>query len=63
MKSVRFIAVENDIYKINTDDLVLPDTVMNEEELEDIAIAMESETDFKKSDVVFDEIINSLKKK
>ena len=63
MKSVKFIAVENDIYKISTADLALPGRAMNEEELENIAIVMENETDFKKSDDVFDEIINSIKKK
>ena len=63
MKSVKFIAVENDIYKISAADLATPGRVMNEEELENIAIVMENETDFKKSDAVFDEIINSIKKK
>jgi hypothetical protein len=63
MKSVKFIAVENDIYKINTNDLALPGRALNEEELENIAIVMENETDFKKSDDVFEEIINSIKKK
>ena len=63
MKSVKFIGVENDIYKINTADLALPGRAMNEEELEDFAMVMENETEFKKSDDVFDEIINSLKKK
>ena len=41
----------------------MPGRAMNEEELENIAIVMENETDFKKSDAVFDEIINSIKKK
>ena len=63
MKSVKFIAVENDIYKIIESDLAMPGRAMNEEELENIAIVMENETDFKKSDDVFDEIINSIKKK
>ena len=63
MKSVKFIAVENDIYKISAVDLATPGRAMNEEELENIAIVMENETDFKKSDDVFDEIINSIKKK
>ncbi len=63
MKSVKFIAVENDIYKIIESDLAMPGRAMNEEELENIAIVMENETDFKKSDAVFDEIINSIKKK
>ncbi len=63
MKSVKFIAVENDIYKISAADLAMPGRAMNEEELENIAIVMENETAFKKSDDVFDEIINSIKKK
>ena len=63
MKSVKFIAVENDIYKININDLALPGRALNEEEFENIAIVMENETDFKKSDDVFEEIINSIKKK
>jgi hypothetical protein len=63
MKSVKFIAVENDIYKIIESDLAMPGRAMNEEELENFAIVMENETNFKKSDDVFEEIINSIKKK
>jgi hypothetical protein len=59
MKSVKFIAVESDSYKINTDDLAIPGRVINDEELEDLAIVMENETEFKKSSDVFDEIVTN----
>ena len=59
MKSVKFIAVESDSYKINTNDLPIPGRVINDEELENLAIVMENETEFKKSSDVFDEIITN----
>jgi len=57
MKSVKFIAVESDSYKINTNDLPIPGRVINDEELENLAIVMENETEFKKSSDVFEEIM------
>jgi hypothetical protein len=59
MKSVKFIAVESDSYKINTNDLPIPGRVINDEELENLAIVMENETEFKKSSDVFDEIVTN----
>jgi len=59
MKSVKFIAVESDSYKINTNDLPIPGRVINDEELENLAIVMENETEFKKSSDVFKEIITN----
>jgi hypothetical protein len=59
MKSVKFIAVESDSNKINTNDLAIPGRVINDEELENLAIVMENETEFKKSSDVFDEIVTN----
>lgn len=63
MKSVKFIAVENDENRLNVSDLATAGRLINEEELEELAMVMENVTEFKKSDEVFDEIVQSLKEK
>lgn len=63
MKSVKFVAVENEMNKMDSLDLTMPGRELTANELEELSIVMESEVAFEKSDEVFNEIVNSLKTK
>lgn len=61
MKSVKFVSVEKSDEKLNDLDWASPGRHASDSEIESLAIAMESETQFKKADDVFADIINSIK--
>lgn len=60
MKSVKFVSVEKSDEKLNAQDWASPGRYASDSEIETLAIAMESETEFKKADDVFKDIINSI---
>lgn len=62
MKSVKFISVENTKRRLTADDWALPGRTSTDSELEEISKLMDEETEFKKSDDVFADIIKSIKK-
>ncbi len=62
MKSVKFISVENANKRIRADDVALPGRHLTDDELDQISELMDKEVDFKKSDDIFEDIINSIKK-
>lgn len=60
MKSVTFVSVERSDEKLNDHDWASPGRYASDSEIETLAIAMESEIEFKKADDVFKDIINSI---
>ena len=61
MKSVKFVSVEKSDEKLNDHDWASPGRHARDSEIESLAIAMDKETEFKKADNVFKDIINSIK--
>ena len=61
MKSVKFVSVEKSEEKLNDHDWASPGRYASDSEIESLSIAMDSETEYKKADDVFKDIINSIK--
>ena len=62
MKSVKFISVENTDKRITADNLALPGRPLTDDEIEEISELMDKEIEFKNSEDIFNDIINSIRK-